>query len=57
MGYNGIATAFNFSFGGSTGFTSDIKIGWENFSLSTATYVCGDSVPVQNSSVFYNNLN
>jgi hypothetical protein len=45
-----------YQFTGSTGFTSDINILWENFSLSKTTYVCGDQVPVQNSTVLYNDL-
>lgn len=50
--YNGIATVFGFTFGGSSGFTSVVNEGWDN-NGPTETDVCGNKYPVQDSTVYY----
>lgn len=50
--YGGATTLLGFQISGSTGYTNSVNVSWH--AGSTATYICGDKQPVQNSSVFYN---
>jgi hypothetical protein len=50
--YSAVASAFGFTFGGSTGYSTTNSILWTN-SGSSATYACGSSTPNQ-SPVLYN---
>ena len=52
--YGYIASAFGFSFGGSTGYTTSIAITWTNGSSGT-TYICGNNGPANSASILYNN--
>ena len=52
--YSAIASAFGFTFGGSTGYSSSIDIEWHN-NGTVATYVCGNNNVANLASILYNN--
>lgn len=51
--YSAAASWLDFKFGSSDGYTSDINEGWDNDGTH-ATWVCGNTDPVQDSSIFWN---
>jgi hypothetical protein len=53
LGYSVTANAYAFNFSGSTGFTSDINIGYTNNNTTTQSHVSGNWAPVQDSSYLY----